>query len=141
MFNMKSTMSAVILAAGLVGIAPQVGAQSLNYHGTFTLPVEARFGNVVLQPGTYDIRTMEGAKGIRISGDRKEVTILAARAEAKDETEKNKMILVESNGGYALQSFESGSMAKSLRFFVGKSSRGTAERAAAAKQTIEVGMQ
>src|SRR5450631_4057388 len=106
MFNMKSTMSAVILAAGLVGIAPHLAAQALNYHGTFTLPVEARFGNVVLQPGTYDVRTMEGAKGIRITGARKEVTILAARAEAQDETEKNKMVLVENNGVYTLQSFE-----------------------------------
>jgi hypothetical protein len=50
------------------------------------------------------------------------------------------MILVDSDGIYTLQSFESGSMGKSLHFFVRKNPRGGVERAAA-KPTIEVGLQ
>ena len=50
------------------------------------------------------------------------------------------MILVDSNGTYTLQRFESGTMGKALNFIVPKSPRGTVERASI-KQTVEVGLQ
>jgi hypothetical protein len=50
------------------------------------------------------------------------------------------MILVDSGGIYALQSFESGAIGQTLNFNVGKKSRGAIERAAA-KPTVEVGLQ
>ena len=70
MLNMKWTMSAVMLAAAFAGTAPQASAQSQHYRGAFTLEFEARFGKVVLPPGTYTVSTLEGAKGIRITGER-----------------------------------------------------------------------
>lgn len=140
MLNMKWTLSAVMLAAAFAGTAPQASAQSEHYRGAFKLPFEARFGNVVLQPGSYSVSTLEGAKGIRITGDKGNVSILAAGYDLKPETEKARMILVDSDGMYALQSFESGAMGKALHFYVGKNPRGAVERAAA-KPTIEVGMQ
>jgi len=141
MLNMKWTMSAVILAAAFAGTGPLASAQSSeHYRGTFTLAFEARFGNVVLQPGSYSVSTLEGAKGIRITGDKSRVSILAAGYDVKPETEKAKMILVDANGIYALESFESGAMGKTLHFIVGKNPRGAVERAAV-KPTIEVGLQ
>ena len=140
MLNMKWTLSAVIFAAVVAGTAPQASAQSVNYRGSFKLPFEARFGNVVLQPGSYSVSTLEGAKGIRITGDKGNVALLAAGYDLEPGTAKARLILVDSEGMYALQSFESGSMGKALHFVVGKNPRGAAERAAV-KPTVEVGLQ
>lgn len=139
MLNMNWTLSAVMLAAGFVGTVSQASAQSQRYKGTFELPFEARFGNVVLQPGNYTVSTLEGAQGIRITGERGNVSILAAGYDLEPVNAKAKMLLVDSNGMYALQSFESGSMGKALRFVVTKP-HGSVEHAAT-KPTIEVGMQ
>jgi hypothetical protein len=135
MLNMKWALSAVMLAGAFAA-----NAQSQNYRGAFKLDFEARFVNVVLPPGSYTVSTLEGAKGIRITGDKAKVSILAAGYELKPETENARMILVDSNGIYALQSFESGAMGKALHFNVGKNPRGPVERAAA-KPAIEVGLQ
>jgi hypothetical protein len=137
MLNLKWTLTAVTLAASFAGIA---SAQSEHYRGSFTLPVEARFGNVVLQPGSYKIATLEGAKGLRITGETGNVALLAAGYDVEPGTAKARMILVESGGMYTLQRFESGSMGKALNFVVEKSPRGAVERAAV-KSTIEVGLQ
>jgi hypothetical protein len=140
MLNMKWTLSAAILAAAFAGTAPQASAQSERFRGTFELPFEARFGKVVLQPGSYTVSTLEGAQGIRITGDKGKASLLAAGYDLKPGNGKAKMILVDSDGIYTLQSFESGSMGKALHFRVQKNPRGAVERAAA-KPTIEVGMQ
>jgi hypothetical protein len=139
MLNMKWTLSAGLLAAALAVTAPQAGAQSPTYRGSFTLPFEARFGNVVLEPGKYSVSTLDGAKGLRITGDTKTVSILSAGYDIKPETANGKLVLVDVNGMYALQTFESGSLGKTLHFVVGKS-RGNVE-SATVKQTVEVGLQ
>jgi len=141
MFNMKWTMSAVILAAAFAGTARQASAQMTeHYRGSFKLPFEARFGNVVLQPGSYTVSTLEGARGIRITGDNGHAAILAAGYDVKPGTEKARMILVDSDGMYALETFESGAMGKSLRFVVGKNAHRAVERASV-KPAVEVAMQ
>jgi hypothetical protein len=140
MLDMKWTLSAVMLAGAFAGNAPQASAQSQHYAGAFKLDFEARFGNVVLPPGSYTVSTLEGAKGIRITGDKTNVSILATGYDLKPETERAKMILVDSDGMYALRDFESGAMGKIIHFSVGKNRRGAVERAAA-KPTIDVGMQ
>ncbi len=140
MLNMKWTLSAMMLAAAFAGTAPQASAQSEHYRGTFQLSFEARFGNVVLQPGQYTVSTLEGARGIRIMGERGSAAILAAGYDLKPQIGKARMILVDSNGMYTLESFESGAMGKALHFIVQKNPRGATERAMA-KPAIEVGMQ
>jgi hypothetical protein len=146
MLNMKLTLSAAILAATFAGTATQASAQTpQHYRGAFTLPFEARFGNAVLEPGSYTISTLEGARGVRITGEKTSVALLAAGSDAKPENGKARIILVDSNGMYALQTFESGTMGEALEFLVVKHPRGAAERAAvkpaAAKPTIELGLQ
>jgi hypothetical protein len=139
MMNLKWTLSAVILAGALAGTASQASAQSQYYRGTFQLDVATRFGTSVLQPGKYTISTLEGAKGIRITGDRASVALLAAGYDVAPETDKARMILVDSDGMYTLQSFESGAMGKSLRFYLPKT-HGQVERASI-KPNIEVALQ
>jgi hypothetical protein len=141
MWNMKLTLSAAILAAAFAGTASQVSAQTpQHYRGAFKLPFEARFGNVVLQPGSYTVSTLEGARGVRITGDKTSVSLLARGYDAKPENARGRLILVDSNGMYALQTFESGTMGGALEFLVVKNPRGAVERAAL-KPTIEVAMQ
>jgi hypothetical protein len=139
MLNTKWTLSAVMLAAAFAAIAPEASAQSQHYRGAFTLAFEARFGDVVLQPGSYTVSSLEGAKGIRISGDNGKVSLLAAGYDLKPQSEKAKMVMVDTGGMYTLESFESGTMGMALRFHVAKN-RGAVERAAT-KPVVEVGMQ
>jgi hypothetical protein len=135
MLNMKWTLSVVMLAASVVA-----SAQSQRYRGTFELPFEARFGNVVLQPGSYTVSTLEGTRGIRITGDNGNTSILAAGYDLEPGNEKARMILVDAGGTYALQSFEARGMGVALQFLVVKTPRGAVERAAA-KPAVEVGLQ
>ena len=140
MLNMNWALSAAMLAGAFAGTAPLANAQSDHYRGSFQLPFEARFGNVVLQPGSYSVSTLEGAKGIRITGEKGNVSILAAGYNLEPGTAGARMIMADSGGTYALETFESGAMGKALHFVVGKNRRGPVERAAA-KTTIEVGLQ
>jgi hypothetical protein len=139
MLNMKWTLSVVMLAAAFAGTASQASAQSQRYRGAFKLPFEARFGNVVLQPGSYTVSTLEGARGIRIAGDNGNVSILAAGYDLEPGNEKARMIMVDEGGMYALQSFESRATGVALRFLVVKSPR--AIERASAKPAVEVGLQ
>jgi hypothetical protein len=137
MLNMKWTLSAVMLAGAL---ATTASAQSQSYRGTFNLQFEARFGNTVLPPGNYSVSTIDGAKGVRIVGETKTVSILSTGYDVKPEAKKATMVFVDSNGTYTLRSYQSGLMGKALYFSVGKAQRGTSERAAV-RPSVEVGMQ
>jgi len=139
MLNMKWTLSAMMLAGAFAGTVQQANAQTVNYRGTFKLQFEARFGNVVLQPGSYTVSTLQGAQGIRITGENGSASILAAGYDLEPGTSKARMLMVESDGIYSLQSFESGAMGKAFHFIVPKN-HGAVERAAV-RPTIEVGMQ
>jgi hypothetical protein len=139
MLRVKWILSAVILAGTIAS-----AQQSEHYRGSFNLPFEARFGNVVLQPGSYSVSTLEGASGIRVSGEKGHVAILAAGYEMEPGIAKAKMIFVDAGGTYALETFESGAMGKAIHFVVPKNAtknpRGPVERAAV-KATVEVGLQ
>jgi len=134
MLKMKWTLTAALLAATVAV------AQSPSYRGTFTLPVEARFGTTVLEPGNYTVSALGNASGIRITGDTKSVSILSAGYDVTREGNKSKIILVSTDDGYALRSFESEAMGRSMKFVVPKAKHGM-ERASAKQTTIEVGLQ
>lgn len=136
MLNMKVTLSAVMLAA-----ATLASAQTQGYRGTFELATEARFGKAILPPGSYTISTLQGAKGIRIMGDNGNVAILAAGTDLKASDARPKLVFVDTNGMYALQSFQSGVIGQSYDFLVVKGPRGSNERASVKPATIEVGLQ
>jgi hypothetical protein len=141
MLNMKWTLSAVMLAGSFAGIAPHAVAQSQYYRATFKLPVEARFGEVLLPAGTYTISAIEGAKGLRIRGEKGNVAILATGYESKPATAKARLTLVDSDGTYALRSFESGAMGGEFQFRVAERNVfGSVERAAI-RPAIEIGVQ
>lgn len=143
MLKMNWTLSAALMAAALVSTAPKAAAQTPGYRGNFTLPFEARFGDVILQPGKYAVATVAGARGIRITGDSQNVSLLAAGSDQMPDTKNGKLIFAETDGGYALQTFESGSMGRSLHFVVKTGAKGSRmnTESAAIKKTIVVGLQ
>lgn len=140
MLKMKWTLSAAIMAGMIATTVPQAFAQSGSYRGTFTLPFEARFGKVVLEPGNYEVSTLQGAIGLRFTGDTKSVTILSAGYDAEPRIEGAKLVLVENDGMYALKSFESGAMGKALHFLVQKNRGANAESASVNHQTVEIAL-
>ena len=139
MLKMKWTLGAAVLAAAVAVTAPQAGAQSPTYKGTFTLPVEARFGETVLQPGDYTVSSLGNVNGIRITGEAKSVSILSSGYDLTREGSKSKIVLVSTDNGYALRSFESEAMGRAMRFPVTKGKN--LERASAKQTTIELGLQ
>ena len=139
MLKIKWTVSAAMTAA-LALIASTAGAQSPNYRGSFTLPFEARFGNLVLEPGAYSVSTLTGAQGIRVAGKRKTFSLLSAGYDIAPQADKGKLILVEADGMYALESLELATMGKTMHFLVTKNKHKNTETAGLA-QRIEVAMQ
>ncbi len=122
MLRMNWTLSTILLAGSFGVIMPQANAQQ-SYHATFTLPVQARFGGVVLQPGEYTISTHEvpsGTNTVRITGDRGTATMIAAAVELEPESGHARLTLANVNGTYAVKRLDAGSVGKAFDFRIPK---------------------
>jgi hypothetical protein len=141
MSKMSWTLSTILGIASFVVAAPQARAQRLDL-GNFKLPVEAHFGNVVLQPGEYNISRVEGMSAIRIKGERGTATILATSVDSEPEFDRSRMTLVNINGAFALSRFDSGTLGRRYDFKLDKKALGkNSERASAGHQAgIELGV-
>jgi hypothetical protein len=139
MLRMNYALSAILFAGSYVATATQGWAQS--YSGRFTLPVEAHFGKTVLEPGEYTILPVAGGNAIRITGEKRSATILAASIDPRREMTHSRIMLQNVNGAYVFIRYESGTMGKSFDFRIDKSVRRALESAAAPQPgTIEIAL-
>jgi hypothetical protein len=123
------TLSTLFGVALFVVAAPQAHAQQLQL-GTFKLPVEAYFGDTVLQPGEYTISRVQGLSVIQIRGDAGTATILANSVDSEPQFDRGKMTLAAVNGTFALTRFDSGLLGRRYDFRPSKKSFGkNSERA------------
>ncbi|HLW77113.1 MAG TPA: hypothetical protein VKS01_09000 [Bryobacteraceae bacterium] len=109
------TMSAVLFAAACVVTAPQARAETL---GTFTLPVKAHFGGAVLPPGDYTVARVDGMSALRVTGPGGTATMLASSAGPEMDRENSKLTLVNVNGVFTLERFDSGALGMRFDFAV-----------------------
>ncbi len=127
MSKLNWTLSAALLAAACVMTAPPARAQSTL--GTFNLPVQARFGGTVLQPGEYSVSRVNGMNAIQIKGDGGVATMLASSAGPQANNEHSKLTLTSVDGVFSLKRFESGSLGMTFDFRVPKTDSREADRA------------
>ena len=115
------------LSASLFAIALGAAASRANaQQGTFTLPVEARCGNVLLQPGKYTISAQPSASWpqvIRISGRGKVVSILPAIEGTQPAPERSHLRIVTIGETRFIREFTSSSTGKTFTFVVPTATR------------------
>jgi hypothetical protein len=117
--NCAFSVSVFALAIGLT--TSQANAQSLK--GTFNLPYQAHWGNVVLEPGQYALSLSTGTLTtpvIYITGQGKTVMILAARP-ATAESERGYLRIENVGQTHVIREFNSGIAGRLFTFSVPKS--------------------
>lgn len=140
MLKTNWTLSAMLLAASCVAIAPQARAQE-PFLASFTLPMEAHFGNKVLEPGDYKIYRIAGMSAIRITGDGGTATVMASSVDSHVDLEKSRLTLINVGGAYSLKRFDSGTAGSRFDFVPAKELRRNAERASVTpSNTVDVAM-
>jgi len=119
MSNMNWTLSAVMLAAAFADRhRRQARSRSTTVaHSRWNLKRVSAGGFAAGHLHRFDLGRSEGNP---YHGPKGGVSILAAGYEMKPETGNAKLVLVDADGMYALQSFESGAMGKEFRFNVVK---------------------
>ena len=124
--NLKLAMNVGFMALSLCLAASQGKAQG-TYMGKFTLPVEARWGSVILAPGDYTISMeLESARTFNylvVRGEGKSAFILASVADHKEITNHSQLNLVKTAAGYAVQTLEAGEAGLTLSYLVPKNKR------------------
>jgi hypothetical protein len=96
------------------------------YNGRFTLPVEARWGQVVLSPGNYFF-TLDNAANMRIvtvwQGTNAVDMIFSEAIDYSQAFDNSELILVRSGGNYTIRALRLVSLGQTLEYSVPKSGR------------------
>ena len=114
------------------------GVMQAEEQGTFHLPVEARWGQVVLQPGDYTIIQPSASPDttpLRLVGHGKMVFELPLVTEYRDYSESSYLKLAQVDGQYFVSKFESGVTSKTFTFPTPK-----ATQRQVASRTVEQGL-
>jgi hypothetical protein len=112
-----------LFAAGLFSVA----AQAQTARGTFKLPVEARWGTMILAPGEYDF-TISDAVGGKILTVRSVETgragmILASNVASLGSEKGSMLLLSKSDSGTYVKSLSLGDSGVMLNYTTPKSSK------------------
>jgi hypothetical protein len=122
LMNLQSKLRFGLLAVAiaLVPAAIPANAQQL-YTGTFTMPIETKWGNVLMEPGQYTITVEEafGQKLLRIHGPG-ELAMFATPSNLDPVGGNGKLTFVSVNGFYTLKTFSAGEIGQSFIFPVPK---------------------
>jgi hypothetical protein len=107
--------SGIALIAVLCLTASRANAQ----HGTFNLPFEARWGTVVLPPGSYQfsIHTqVSWPRIIEVSGNGKTVSISAGIEASQPQSDHSYLLLSSIDGAQVVREFSLGASGKAFTF-------------------------
>jgi hypothetical protein len=94
-------------------------AQQAKFH----LPVAAKWGNVLLQPGDYNMTLPTPSVGnwqIYLEGAGKRVYAMPMITEVRDQSTRNYLKLVKVDGAYFVREYDSGTIGKAFTFVVPK---------------------
>ena len=133
--------SHLVLAVLALALTASVGkSQVEGYKGTFTLPVEVRWGGATLPAGDYTLRvdSLSAPQVVRVEGEGKSALILVGSYDPLASPNQNQLILLENGHGYAVRSLRVGAYGVNLDFVVSRPK--TAEYAGNGKSpaTIQV---
>lgn len=110
---------------GFAGIAAYLGLAATSasaQQATFTLPVEAHWGRIVLEPGDYKVRFPDATRQriLSVTGNGKTVNILLQGSETQHEGEKAHLLLVEVDGQERVASITAADGEKAFTFALPK---------------------
>jgi hypothetical protein len=116
----KLRFGLLAVAIALVPAAIPARAQQL-YKGTFTIPIETKWGHTVMEPGQYTITVEQpfAQKLLRIHGPG-ELVMFATPSNLDPVGDNGKLTFVSVNGLYTLQTFSVGAIGQSFSFPVPK---------------------
>jgi hypothetical protein len=120
----RCAISFALLTAVLGGLALPAGAQS--YKGKFTLPYEAVWGTVVLQPGAYTVWSdaTVASPFLHIEGNGKTANILVEVADTMEPSFQNgKLEITDVNGTYVVTKLIATTAGREFFFAVPKAVR------------------
>ncbi len=111
----------IVLALGMAAV------QAKAEQGKFNLPVQARWGAFVLEPGEYQLSvpqwTASWPERVSLTGNGKTVWILASTEEERRTFDRSSLTLVNVGGRYAVSEFSSKASGKSFTFNVPRAPR------------------
>lgn len=113
-FIKASIVKTVILSAAFSLVSTCAHAATVKVN----LPVEARWGGVILTPGEYTVSTSENSPAIKVSGVGKAVTILVQSTDDTKSGAPSEFYLVDVNGTPTINAFQSSVTGKTYRFHV-----------------------
>jgi len=116
---------ALALLAGCF-TANLVNAQEV-YRGSFTLPVEARWGNVVLSPGEYsftlDNGTISGIVSVRGETGRAVGYLRSEGISDRQSFDRSELVLVRSGENYTIRALRLADLGITMEYSVPKAER------------------
>ena len=115
----KYVWSGIVLAMALGSTASRAEAHNIS----FELPFAARWGGVVLPPGSYRISVpmrMSGPPTIEVSSRSQRVSILVGVEESRPLSNHSYLSLVNIDGTYVVREFHSGASGKVFSFLLPK---------------------
>lgn len=130
---------ALSLAFALLGVAAVGASAETITKGTFTLPAQAYWNDIQLQPGDYTLsveRAITGINTIFLRGEGSTAIIIAPAGSA-DSSGHSRLKLDEVNGTYVIRELDAGPIGRSYRFEVSKAVRNTM-LSGAARQPVTV---
>ena len=123
--NLKKTF-ALTLALGTVFAVTATSARAgSGTNGTFTLPEQAYWNDVLLPAGNYSISvesTISGVSTVCVRGEGVTATFIAP-AGAEPYAGRSDLLLDQTNGTYIVREFNAGVMGRSFHFGVSKALR------------------
>ena len=116
-----------IFGLSLLVMGAAAGALHAEEQATFHLPVEARWGNMNLAPGDYNISLPKASLGVNefvVRGDDRTGYVLPLVADStRGASQASYLRLVKVNGTYVITQYQSGSNGKVYNFSVPKQRR------------------
>jgi hypothetical protein len=141
MILQKRHACSLALLVFAIGVTEARGTAQQMYKATMDLPVQTRWGGVVLHPGRHEIlleNVFDGVPVIQVSGQGDFARILAGPIDSKPVSGRSTLRLVNVGGEYAVNRFYAGLLGKSYGFMVPKGKRNNVEGAAESGTTLTV---
>ncbi len=135
----KLSFGLLALAVALVVSAAPANAQQI-YKATFTLPFEAQWGTVVVEPGEYSLTVEQvfAQKLIRLHGPG-EVAVLIGPSTPEPIGENGRLTFVNHNGVLTLKKLDAAAIGQSFNFPLYKAKGERATRTDAEVTTVALG--
>lgn len=131
--NLHKRFALTLALVTLLGLTAAGASAETITKGTFTLPAQAYWNDVLLQPGEYTLSLDRGISGVELASIRGEgVAAMLVVPAGSDEISGHSCLKVDNlNGTYVIREFDAGMIGKSYRFAVSKAVRNLTLRGAA----------